>query len=206
MLRILGRPSSINVRKVLWTADEAGLAFTHESDWAGARDTRSPEFLALNPNGLVPVIVTNDGVLWESNAICRYLAGRAARKDLLPDQPFARAEVEKWMDWTATELNTAWRPAFLGLVRKMSGFDEAAIQRSAERWNALMLILEQRLVETGAFAAGGTFTVADVVLGLTVHRWVHTPIARPPMPALHSYYERLQARPAARAWLSPDFP
>lgn len=118
MLRILGRPISINVRKVLWAAAEAGLAFDHEPEWAASRDVNSPEFLALNPNGLVPVLVSDEGVLWESNTICRYLAGRAGRSDLLPAAAFARAEVEKWMDWQATELNGAWGPAFLALVRR----------------------------------------------------------------------------------------
>src|SRR6266545_7256586 len=102
MLRILGRTSSINVRKVLWTAAETGLAFEHEAEWAATRDTWSPEYLALNPNGLVPVLICDEGVLWESNTICRYLAARARRTDLLSATPFARAEVEMWMDWQAT--------------------------------------------------------------------------------------------------------
>jgi len=78
MLRVLGRVSSINVRKVLWTCDEIGLPFERE-DWGlGFRSAQSPEFLALNPNGLVPVIVDEGFVLWESNTICRYLPGATA--------------------------------------------------------------------------------------------------------------------------------
>ena len=208
MLSILGRVTSINVRKALWTAAEAGLAFEHEPEWAAARDVRSPEFLALNPNGLVPVVLSDDGVLWESNTICRYLAAKAERADLLPDTPFARAEVEKWMDWQATELNAAWRAAFLGLVRRMPAFaqDAAAIGQSAKQWNRLMLLLERRLAETGAYAAGEAFTLADVVLGLSLQRWLLTPIDRPATPALLAYRERLQARPAAQAWIDPTGP
>jgi glutathione S-transferase len=110
MLRILGRTSSINVRKALWTAHECGLPFVQEPEWAAERSSREPAFLALNPNGLVPVLITEGGVLWESNTIARYLAGLAGRDDLLPAAPFARAEVERWMDWQATELNRAWGP------------------------------------------------------------------------------------------------
>jgi glutathione S-transferase len=208
MLRVLGRPTSINVRKVLWAAAEAGLPFVHEPEWADSRDVKCAEFLALNPNGLVPVLVCDEGVLWESNAICRYLAGRAGRTDLLPAEPFARAAVEKWMDWQAAELNSAWRGAFLGLVRRHPDFvaDEVAIARSAAQWNALMLLLERRLAETGAYVAGEGFTLADVVLGLSLQRWLLTPIARPATPALLDYRARLQARPAANAWIDPVVP
>jgi glutathione S-transferase len=183
MVRILGRTSSINVRKVLWAAAETGVAFDHEAEWAGERDTRSAEFLALNPNGLVPVLVGDEGVLWESNTICRYLAARAVRTDLLPAEAFARAEVETWMDWQATELNAAWRVAFLALVRRSPEFmdDQRAIERSIEQWNGLMLLLERRLVETGAYVIGAGFTLADIGLGLSLQRWLLTPI--PPLGA-----------------------
>lgn len=208
MLRILGRPTSINVRKVLWTAAETGLEFTHEPEWAATRDVKSAEFLALNPNGLVPVLIADEGVLWESNAICRHLAGRAGRTDLLPAEPFARAQVEKWMDWQAGDLNGTWRAAFSGLVRRHPDYvgDAAAIARSAAQWTGLMLILEGRLAQTGAYVAGEGFTLADVVLGLSLQRWLKTPIARPETPALLAYRARLQARPAAQRWIDPDVP
>jgi glutathione S-transferase len=200
MFKILGRTTSINVRKVLWTAAEAQLEFLHED-----RPTTG-DLLALNPNGLVPVLVTDEGALWESNTICRFLAAKANRHDLLPSSSFARAEVEKWMDWQATDLNIAWRPAFTVLVRQRPLFGESDVQRSIEDWNRLMLLLERRLVETGAFATGDTFTVADIGLGLSLQRWLLTPMARPDTPALLAYRERLQARPAAQAWIAPDVP
>jgi glutathione S-transferase len=205
MFRLLGRTSSLNVRKVLWTLAETGLPFVHEPDWAGPRPTRTPDFLALNPNGLVPVLIGDDGVLWESNAICRYLAAKAGRTDLLPDQPFARADVERWMDWQASELNAAWRPAFVALVRGGSA-PEAEVQESIERWNAVMMLLERRLEETAAHVAGATFTLADIVLGLSLQRWLMTPMPRPRTRALLAYRERLLARPAAQACIDPSIP
>src|SRR5690348_9298629 len=109
-LRILGKTSSINVRKVLWTCAELDLPFEHvESD---------PALLAQNPNRLVPVIRDGDFVLWESNAICRYLARKHPRNPLLPGADTARALTEQWMDWQATALNPAWRYCFYALVRK----------------------------------------------------------------------------------------
>ena len=108
-LRVLGRTASINVRKVLWTCGELDLHFEHvESD---------PRLLAKNPNRLVPVIQDGEFVMWESNAICRYLANKHSRNNLLPGEPEARGLVEQWMDWQATELNPAWRYSFYALVR-----------------------------------------------------------------------------------------
>ncbi|TQT37693.1 glutathione S-transferase N-terminal domain-containing protein, partial [Xanthomonas perforans] len=113
MLEIYGKPSSINVRKVLWLCDELGLDYTLHAYGSGFASVQTPEFRALNPNALVPVIRAGELVLWESNTICRYLAARSQRDDLLPAAPAARALVEQWMDWQATELNTAWRYAFM---------------------------------------------------------------------------------------------
>lgn len=201
-LRVLGRASSINVRKVLWTADEAGLAYGHEPQW-GTPDAplTSPAFLALNPGALVPVVVDGDLVLTESNTICRYLAARVGRADLLPADPAGRAKVEQWMDFQATELNASWRAAFMGLVRKHEDFqDGAAIKDSAARWNAMMRLIDERLEETNAYVAGDDFTLADIVLGLSAHRWRMTPIAHADLSAVRAWLARLDARPAFKRW------
>ncbi|MBB3571803.1 glutathione S-transferase [Rhizobium sp. BK491] len=197
--RVLGRISSINVRKVLWTCGEIGIEYARE-DWGlGFSSTKQPEFLALNPNGLVPVVESEDGVLWESNTICRYLASKHDRGDLLPVSPWRRALVERWMDWQATDLNSAWRGAFLGLVRKDAAYVEPAIIAASTReWNSKMEILERQLSVGVAFVAGEEFTVADVVVGLSVNRWLGTPIERPDLPAVAAYFGRLKERPAFR--------
>ena len=202
--RVLGRTSSLNVRKVLWTLDELGLAYEREDWGAGFASTKDPGFLAMNPNALVPVLIDEHGALWESNTICRYLAAGAP---LLPEGRRARAVVEQWMDWQATELNTAWRHAFAGLVRKAPGFDDPAqIAASVEAWNTAMGLLDARLVDTGAYVAGEAFTLADIVLGLSTHRWLHSPIQRVEWPALTAYYARLKQRPAFEAWSLPQVP
>lgn len=194
MLRILGKASSINVRKVLWTCAELGLDPVREE----APDPAA--LLALNPNGLVPVLRDGERVLWESNSICRYLAARQGRSDLLLADPWARAEVERWMDWQATELNTAWRDAFMGLVRRDPRFaDPARIAAGIEGWNRAMGILDRQLAATGAYAAGQDFTLADIVLGLSVNRWRMTPMPRPCLPAVAAYVTRLEARPGWHA-------
>jgi glutathione S-transferase len=119
MLRILGKRQSINVRKVLWTCDEIGLSYTQEEWGSGTRMTSEPEFRALNPKALVPVIVDDGAVLTESNTIVRYLARKYGRDDLLPADPLTRARVEEMMDWQATELNWSWRIVFQATVRKI---------------------------------------------------------------------------------------
>lgn len=197
MLRILGKASSINVRKVLWTCAELGLAFEREDWGSGFQSTDTPEFLALNPNAMVPVLVDGDTVLWESNTICRYLASRYGAGRLLPVDPVARARVEQWMDWQATELNNAWRYAFMALVRRSPAHRDAAqLAASVAQWNRHMGILDRQLERTGAFVAGAEFSLADIVLGLSTNRWLMTPIERPVLPAVEAYVARLRTRPA----------
>jgi glutathione S-transferase len=200
MLRILGKASSINVRKVLWTCAELGLPFVREDWGSGFQPTQEPSFLAMNPNAMVPVIVDGDVVLWESNTICRYLAGRyGGASTLLPADPVARARVEQWMDWQATELNNAWRYAFMALVRNSPAHaDPAQVENSIAQWNRSMGILEGQLGKTGAWAAGADFSLADVVLGLSLNRWLMTPMERPDYPLLRAYAARLQERPGCR--------
>jgi glutathione S-transferase len=158
MLRVLGKASSINVRKVLWTCEEIGIAYTRADD--------GPE-LAQNPNGLVPVIVDGDFVLWESNSIIRYLANKWAADALLPREPQARAEVDRWIDWQATELNSSWRYAFSAIVRRNPAFgDVRQVEASTVDWARMMSILDDHVAITGAYVAGATFTLADNTIGL----------------------------------------
>ena len=196
MLKLLGKSSSINVRKVLWTCAEIGLAHEREDWGSGFRSTDDPVFRALNPNAMVPVIVDGSLVLWESNTICRYLAMQHGRTDLLPADAAGRARVEQWMDWQATELNNAWRYAFMALVRRSDAHtDSAAIAASVQNWNRHMALLDDQLARTGAFVAGGVFTLADVVLGLSLNRWLMTPMERPALAHVAAYHERLSERP-----------
>ena len=198
-LRVLGRVSSINVRKVLWTCAELDLPFE--------RVETDAKLLARNPNAKIPVIQHGDFVLWESNSICRYLAGLQPRAALLPADPQARALTEQWMDWQATDLNTVWRYSFLALARASPAHtDPAAIAHSVAQWNRHMRILDAHLAHGGQFVTGEFFTLADVVLGLTTHRWLHTPLERPHLDALLGYYQRLSVRPAFRAHVHPDVP
>ncbi|AWH23336.1 MULTISPECIES: glutathione S-transferase N-terminal domain-containing protein [Stenotrophomonas] len=189
MLELYGKPSSINVRKVLWLAAVLGQPLRHHMAPAA-------ELLrGLNPNAQVPVLREGDFVLWESNSICRYLAARAGRDDLLPMQPQARARVEQWMDWQATDLNTAWRAVFMARVRGHADYpDDARAEASLVQWNGLMAMLDAQLAQH-AHVAGDAFTLADIVLGLSTQRWRCTPGNKPALANVAAWFERLRQQP-----------
>jgi len=196
-IKVLGKTSSINVRKVLWTCAELGLDPQHEEFGSGFKSTETPEFLALNPNAMVPVLLDGDFVLWESNSICRYLVAREQRLDLLPAAPRERARVEQWMDWQAGEFNNAWRYAFMSLVRQSPQHqDPVLLAAGVANWHRHVGILAQALAKTGAYICGDAFTLADVVLGVSVQRWRRAPLPdRPQWPEIEAYFERLAQRP-----------
>ncbi|MFJ2987386.1 glutathione S-transferase family protein [Collimonas sp. NPDC087041] len=195
MLKILGKASSINVRKVLWTCAEVELPFEREDWGSGFRATDTPEYLALNPNGMVPVIQDGDFVLWESNSIIRYLVARYGGEWLYPAEPQRRARIDQWIDWQATDLNRSWSYVFPALVRKSPAHqDPAQIAAGSASWSKNMQILDRQLASTGAYVAGAEFTLADIPIGLSVNRWFGTPLQRPELPAVSAYFERLSQR------------
>ncbi|KVL13238.1 glutathione S-transferase family protein [Burkholderia ubonensis] len=201
MLHILGKIPSINVRKVLWLCAELDLPFEREDWGSGFRSTDDPAYLALNPHGLVPVIKDDDFVLWESNTIIRYLANRYGGEALYPAEPQARARVDQWIDWQASDLNRAWVFAFQGLVRKSPDHqDPDGIAKSIADWTKHMRVLNAQLDATGAFVAGERFMLADIPIGLSVNRWFGTPFEHPDFPAITRYVERLAARPGFEAY------
>jgi len=207
MLKILGKASSINVRKVLWACAELHIPFEREDWGTGFRQTDTSEFLSLNPNGLVPVIKDGDFVLWESNSIIRYLASRYAGEALYPTDPVKRARIDQWMDWQATDLNRSWSYAFLGLVRKSPAHQAPdEISMSLAGWARHMSILESRLNATGAFVAGEHFSLADIPIGLSVNRWFTTPFEHPRFAAVSDYFDRLADRTGFAAYCKNGTP
>ncbi len=193
MLELYGKPTSINVRKVLWLCAGLDLAVQHHA----APD--ADLLRGLNPNAQVPVLCEGDFVLWESNSICRYLATRAGRHDLLPAEPQARARVEQWMDWQATDLNTAWRHVFMARVRGHADYpDDARAEASLAQWNRLMAMLDAQLARH-AHVAGDDLTLADIVLGLSTQRWRSTPGGKPVLANVDAWFERLRRQPGFAA-------
>lgn len=201
MIILHGRMTSVNVQKVVFALGECGVAYErHEAGGAfGVVDT--PEYRAMNPNGLVPVLVDGDLVLWESNAIVRYLAARYAAGRLWPEDPGRRALADRWMDWQQTVLNPALGPAFHGLVRTAPDRrDPAAIEASRAKTEAALVILDAYLAGRD-WLDGDAFGMAECVVGASVHRWLNMPIAREPRPNVERWYRTVFARPSAPAAL-----
>ena len=205
MLQVWGRLSSINVRKVVWCAQELGLAFRRTDAGGRFGVVQTPAYRALNPNALVPTIEDDGGVrLWESNVIVRYLCARHAAGGLYPEPLAARFDAERWMDWQQTTLNPAGREAFVQWVRTPAERrDAAAAARSVQATEPLLARLDAHLA-TRAWMAGDRLTMADIPIGCELHRWFGLPAAlyaRPAWPNLERYFATLRDRPAARGIL-----
>ncbi|APV50389.1 glutathione S-transferase [Betaproteobacteria bacterium GR16-43] len=202
MLRIWGRLSSVNVQKVVWCADELGLAY-ERIDAGGAFGVNdTPEYLAMNPNGLVPVIDDDGFVLYESNAIVRYFAAKHAAGRLWPEALNARADADRWMEWQSTGYTPAMVTAFVQLCRTPAEKrDAAAIEASRVKGETFSAVLDAHLAGR-EFVAGKAFSVADISVGCAAHRWLGLPIARTPRPNLERWYAAMKARPASKLVLS----
>lgn len=197
MLRILGRANSFNVRKVLWLCDELAIPFQRE-DWGrGYRPTGDPEFLKLNPLGLVPAVVDDGQVLRESNTILRYLAAKHGAEEIYPGDPLARARVEQWMDWANYETSISLRGAFLGgMLNEPPWNNPWFVEQGRRQITKEVGQLDRHLAGAGPYVTGGNFTIGDIPIGLVVNRWFHLNFARPDYPAVARYYETLSQRPA----------
>ena len=204
VLRIWGRISSVNVQKVVWTADELGLAYERIEAGGAFGVVATPEYRRMNPNGLVPVIEDDGFVLWESNAIVRYLAAKHAPGTLWPDDLKRRADIDRWMDWQATTFTPAMRDAFWQLLRLAPEKRDAAVIESSRASSEKAADVLEAHLEGRAFVAADAFSPADIVLGCAAHRWLNLPLAREPRPQMQRWYESLKSRPgAARALSTP---
>lgn len=194
MLKLWGRRSSINVQKVLWTLNELGIPFDHIEVGGRFGGLDTPEFRARNPHGRIPVIDDDGAVVWESNAIVRYLAARYSPGKLSPDGLAQRAVADEWMDWSATRLE----PAFMGFF--WNWYRTPAARQDAARNEALLgaahqsfAVLDQVLADR-AFLAGDRLTMGDIPAGTMLYRYFTLEIVRPSLPRLEAWYASLCAR------------
>jgi glutathione S-transferase len=201
MLKIWGRLTSINVRKVVLAAQWLGLEFERTDAGHEFGIVKTPEYLAKNPNGLVPLIEDDGFQLWESNVIVRYLCARHSPGQLYPQELTRRFDAERWMDWQQTTLNPAGRPAFIQLVRTApEKRNRDVVAQSVKATEALMAVLDAHLQQR-EFMAGDTFTMADIPLACEIDRWHALPLERPPRSHLQRWFDAILARPAARGVL-----
>jgi len=196
MLKLWGRINSINVQKVLWALEELKVPYERTDAGLQFGVVNEPFYRKMNPNGRVPTIEDDGFVLWESNAIVRHLSAKHGTGTLCPDDARARADADRWMDWTTSTVAPAITPVFWGLIRTPpEKRNMAAIVAEAEKAGQAFQVLDQSL-EGRDYVAGRNFTMGDIPLGAFVYRWYALDVKRPTLPRVEAYYRRLQQRPA----------
>ncbi len=205
MLKIWGRKNSINVQKAMWTVGELGLE--HERiDVAGkfgGLDT--PEFGALNPNRLVPVLQDGEVTVWESNAVIRYLASRYGADSLWCSTAPDRALADAWMDWVATTLYPVFIRIFVGLIRTPPSKRNPRMLASAVKRAGKIYERFDACLDGGNHIVGDMLTMGDIPVGATLYRYFTMEIDRPALPNVERLYAALMERPAYREHVAVSF-
>ncbi len=206
MIKIWGRKTSVNVQKVMWAVAELGLA--HERIDAGGPfgKTDTPEYGAMNPNRLVPVLDDNGFILWESNAIVRYLSEAHGRGKLAPEGRHAFARCDQWMEWGQSTLYAdIISTCFIQLVRVTAADrNMALLETAAKRAGDRLGILDKHLADRH-FIVGDTLTMADIGVGTLMYRYWNMDIPRPRLANVEAWYKRLSDRKAYQDHVMIDF-
>jgi len=196
MLKIWGRDNSVNVQKALWCCEEMGVQYQRIDAGGTFGIVNTPQYRALNPNGLVPTIEDGPFVLWESNTIVRYLTAKHSPGKLWPEDLKVRAEADKWMDWTNTTFWPTFRPLFWNLVRTpVDQRDDEAIEESRLKTAEILDFLDAHL-KNRAYIAGDDLTMGDIPMGCAIWRWLSVPVERPSLPNIQHWFGNLRQRPA----------
>jgi glutathione S-transferase len=207
MLTVWGRKTSSNVQAVMWCIGELRLDCVRHDVGGRHGGNDAPAFLAMNPNGTVPVVRDGEGEpMWESGAILRYLASRYGVGTFWPSDPAARVEIDKWAEWSRINIALNFsHPVFWRVVRTApKDRDEAAIRKAVAELGHYLDIAEAQLGR-GAFLCGEAFTLADIQFGHLLYRYFEIAIDRAERPALQRYYQRLTERPAYREHVMVSF-
>ncbi|KIG10668.1 glutathione S-transferase family protein [Caballeronia concitans] len=206
MLTIWGRANSVNVQKVLWCCDELGLAYDRIDAGMQFGRNHEPEYLAMNPMGRVPTLVDGDFVLWESNAIIRYLAMQyGADNAIYPADPKLRASVDRWLDWTLSTLQPAERPVFWGYIRTPAAKRHLKqLEADAREVETLWRVIDAHLKDRD-FLEGNAFTLADLVVAAYARRWYGiAELERPALPDLERWYAQQSQRAGFQRYIAPE--
>jgi glutathione S-transferase len=206
MLTIHGRKTSVNVQKVMWAVAELGLAHTRMDLGGPFGGLDTPEYGAMNPNRLVPVLDDNGFKLWESNAIVRYLADSYGRGGLAPEGRYAFARADQWAEWAQSTLySDIITTCFLQLIRTPAkDRNTALVAAAAERAGTKLQLLDAQLAGT-AFITGEKLTIADIGVGSVMYRYMNLPIKRPRLVNVDAWFQRLSQRKPYQEHVMVDF-
>ena len=196
MLKIWGRANSSNLKKVTWLCEEMALPYNRIDAGLSFGVVNTPEYRKLNPNGLVPTIDDEGFILWESNAIVRYLAARHAAGTLWPTDLKVRADADRWMDWCTSTLWPAFRPVFWNLVRTPADKrSQKEIDDGAKKTVEILGQLDGALAGR-TFVAGDQLTIGDIAFGPIVYLVNNVLPTRPALANYDAWYARISERPA----------
>jgi len=198
MLIVWGRKTSSNVQALMWCIAELGLDYVRHDIGHKFGGNNTPEFLAMNPNGTIPVIQDGENKpLWETGAILRYLATRYGDTTFWPEDISARAQIDKWAEWAKINITINFTmPIFWPMVRTApQERDLTAVNKATIALGHYLQIAEQQLSQHD-FLCGNNFTLADIQFGHILYRYYDLAIDRPLLPAVKRYYDRLVTRPA----------
>ncbi|PQQ41659.1 glutathione S-transferase [Photorhabdus luminescens] len=196
MLTIWGRKNSSNVKKVLWCLKELNVPYNQIDIGGKFGKLDDPQYLKMNPNGQIPCLQEGDFILWESNAIVRYLAAKFGKDVLYPQDLQERANADKWMDWVGSHLFPHIKQLVIGFVRTPEAErDQKQIEQTLTEIEKLMKVLDNTLAEQ-KYLSGDKFGIADIALGPMIYPWLNIPIKRPSLPNIERWYQLMAERPA----------
>lgn len=197
MLTVWGRSNAFNVQKVLWLLAELNLPYQHIVIGGSYGSLNTPQFLALNPHGKIPVLQDADRIIWESHAILHYLAAQYGQSTLWPQDAGVRSESDRWLDWFQTSL----QPAFLTNIfwafyrTPEAQRDWAVIQQGIRQTASYIQLLDKQLADKD-YLTGAELSLADIAVGTLLYRYFNVDVERTAAPHVDAWYQRLLARPA----------
>ena len=196
MITVWGRENSTNVKKVLWMLDELELTYNIVNAGGAFGKNTDPAYLALNPNGLVPCFQEDDFVLWESNAILRYLAECSGKPEFWPADARHRASIDKWLDWASSSLIAPYRQVYQTLVRIPEPERDMALVASGMKVFEKYWAIADAILAKQKWLSGETFGIGDIPLGIYAYSWYSLNIERQSHPNVERWYQQLTQRPA----------
>jgi glutathione S-transferase len=206
MIEVFSRRNASNALPVMWTLGELEVPHIRHNLGGSFGGTREPGYLAMNPNGRIPTIKDGDFVLWESNAIVRYLCRRYDSAGLLlPATENGYALADQWMDWYKTTLYSPYIDLFWAIVRtEPAGRDHTGIAKLQKAAEEALAILDHQLSKAG-YVLGDALTMADIPFGALAYRYLNLEIDRPSFPHIEAWHSRLLERPAFRKHVALPF-
>ena len=197
-MKLYARRTSSNCQKVLWFLAELGLEYEFVATGGDAGGLDTPEYLALNPNGVVPTLLDGDLSVWESHTILRYLAASQAPERFWVVDPAERSRVERWMDWSQDHFDAAFMAVFWGYWRTPEADRNAGtIRFQLGRCRSYMTVLDQALAKN-AFVAGDELSLADIPVGALMYRYANLDVTDGLLPNVARWYDALTQGEAFR--------